>query len=639
MQRNLNWLNRNRLLLFCMITLMLFVAPGLPSHADAANPVVRLETSMGDITIELYEDEAPLSVANFLHYVANGYYDGDDGNGATIFHRVVDDFVIQGGGFKPSFYTLANPLNAWKVSMPGIPNEADNGLENDKYTIAMARSASPGSANSQFFINLKDNPDLDHVDASFDGWGYAVFGKVIDGTSVVDAIGSVATTDEGFSGYSDVPVNPVVINNAVIEGLENMAALDNLLYYTPVVSDGGWDTEISVINSSDTEELNGLIQAYGGAGLPFSGAVAVSLPPSGRRMITVSEAFPNAESIRHIRFKTDEETAYGYTSLSDGNIYQAAVPAVKDAMSGDIPLPLLVFEDGWWTALSLLNDSPESQDVEIEIGTNQVLTVSLDAGQHYLFLLNDVLPNQTGIQSAVINDASDLVVQSFVGNSSSVTGFHPRASATELYYPLLITTPDWWTALVVQNPGDVSCDLRITPYTANGVALASRTVSVTARNIYAGLAGDMNLADAAWLKVEATETGSSQEEVPVAGLSVIGNAGQMAGFSVINITSTSGILPRLEENGWSGFGFVNTSFSRARINLTAYTDAGTAVDTAEVTLESRSQVVLLADGIFGSDISDASYIKFTSSRSVAAFQANGSADNMRMDGLPVLSAE
>ncbi|MGD8803962.1 MAG: peptidylprolyl isomerase [Gammaproteobacteria bacterium] len=159
---------------------------------------VKLETSKGDIVIELNEEKAPVTVKNFLNYVHDGFYDG------TIFHRVIPNFMIQGGGF--------NDQMMQKSTQDPVKNEADNGLSNERGTIAMARTQDPHSATAQFFINHNDNPFLNHTAPNIQGWGYCVFGKVTDGMDVVDAIASVKTTNR--AGHSDVPEDVVVITAA-----------------------------------------------------------------------------------------------------------------------------------------------------------------------------------------------------------------------------------------------------------------------------------------------------------------------------------------------------------------------------------------------------------------------------------------
>ena len=161
---------------------------------------VRLETSAGTLRIELDAERAPQSCRNFVDYVQSGHFDG------TVFHRVIKGFMIQGGGFEPGM--SQKPTNA------PIQNEATNGLKNDHYTVAMARTGDPHSATAQFFINAKDNAFLNHTGPSGQGWGYCVFGKVVEGMDIVDKIESVKTGSKGF--HQDVPVEDVVIQKAEV---------------------------------------------------------------------------------------------------------------------------------------------------------------------------------------------------------------------------------------------------------------------------------------------------------------------------------------------------------------------------------------------------------------------------------------
>ncbi len=180
-------------------TLLLLLISSI-THAGEL-PRVSLQTNMGTIILELDADKAPLSVENFLTYVREGYYEG------VIFHRVIKDFMIQGGGFDTDFKK--------KETHPPIKNEADNGLSNKKGTVAMARTSDPHSASAQFFINTVDNDFLDHQSPTARGWGYAVFGKVVDGMDVVEKIRNIPT-GSGGQFPSDVPQTPVIIEKAII---------------------------------------------------------------------------------------------------------------------------------------------------------------------------------------------------------------------------------------------------------------------------------------------------------------------------------------------------------------------------------------------------------------------------------------
>lgn len=161
---------------------------------------VKFSTNMGDIIVELDKEKAPKTVDNFISYVKEGFYDN------TIFHRVINNFMIQGGGFEKSMKE--------KTSKANIENEAANGLQNTQYTIAMARTPDPHSASSQFFINVANNDFLNYKNASSQGFGYCVFGKVIEGTDVVDQIKKVKTTNNGF--HQDVPETDVIIQSATL---------------------------------------------------------------------------------------------------------------------------------------------------------------------------------------------------------------------------------------------------------------------------------------------------------------------------------------------------------------------------------------------------------------------------------------
>ncbi|SCX85167.1 peptidyl-prolyl cis-trans isomerase B (cyclophilin B) [Nitrosospira sp. Nl5] len=162
--------------------------------------MIKLHTNLGDITLELDNEKAPVTAKNFIDYVNSGYYDN------TIFHRVIDDFMIQGGGFEPG-------MNQKKARAP-IQNEAANGLRNDKYTVSMARTSDPHSASAQFFINVADNNFLNYSASTSQGFGYCVFGKVVEGKDVVDQIKKVRTGDR--SGHQNVPLEDVVLEKAEV---------------------------------------------------------------------------------------------------------------------------------------------------------------------------------------------------------------------------------------------------------------------------------------------------------------------------------------------------------------------------------------------------------------------------------------
>lgn len=190
------------LMLSCLLLCAAQAAPISQQHSvkKGKTSMVILHTNHGNITIELDAERAPVTVKNFLDYVTSGFYDN------TVFHRVIDNFMIQGGGFEAGMKE--------KDTKKPIRNEAANGLTNDRYTIAMARTSDPHSATAQFFINIKDNSFLDYTAPNAQGYGYCVFGKVVSGTEVLDAIRKVKTGNSG--GHQDVPLEDVILTKAEV---------------------------------------------------------------------------------------------------------------------------------------------------------------------------------------------------------------------------------------------------------------------------------------------------------------------------------------------------------------------------------------------------------------------------------------
>ena len=193
-------LHRSRMLAAAAAIWLAAGMPATQADGDTSNPRVLMKTTDGEITIELFADKSPVTVDNFLGYVDAGHYDG------TVFHRVIPNFMIQGGGFDSDMRQ--------KATNDPITNEANNGLKNDRGTIAMARTMDPHSATAQFFINVSDNDFLNFSGENMQGWGYAVFGRVVEGEDVLDKIRVVPTGSK--AGHQDVPNDPIVIESVTV---------------------------------------------------------------------------------------------------------------------------------------------------------------------------------------------------------------------------------------------------------------------------------------------------------------------------------------------------------------------------------------------------------------------------------------
>jgi len=228
--------------IFALLTVCLTTVIATPaSLADTSQtdlPRVRLSTNLGDMILELEQDRAPGTVANFLEYVDAGFYDG------TIFHRVIEGFMIQGGGFSENYER--------KPTRAAIRNEANNGLRNERYSISMARTNAPHSATAQFFINSVDNGNLDHTAPSARGWGYAVFGRVVEGQDVVDTISQVPTGPGGrFS--RDAPRDPVVITQAsLIVPVDEIVPADESAQQATTASESTSEAKVIAVQPSAT---------------------------------------------------------------------------------------------------------------------------------------------------------------------------------------------------------------------------------------------------------------------------------------------------------------------------------------------------------------------------------------------------
>ncbi|GBC61908.1 peptidylprolyl isomerase [Desulfonema ishimotonii] len=636
MKKLFNHLNYRLLIMLTGLIAVLLTAFIPPVMAESSKPLVRFETSKGDFTLQLYPDEAPLTVANFLGYVTGGFYDGEDGNGATIFHRVIDGFMIQTGGFTEEFYTAANPGESGKTTLDPIQNEANNGLSNEAYTIAMARTGDPHSATSQFFINVVDNPYLDYVDE--DNWGYAVFGGVLAGKNTVDVIRAVETTSATYYPYEDVPVDPVVINNTAI--------LDNTVYFPHIASNGDWETEICMINT-DSEELKGVLRAFDNSGQAVSDAVAVSLSSNGRQEVTVGDAFSNASDIGYITLQTDSDAAYGYTKFFKEGLRRVALPAVREINSGDIYIPHIASNTEWWTGIGLVNTGDTEKELEIEFNNGTVVTKTVPAHGHASFTIRDLFGGeaQGALESAVIREADGIIGLELFGSETGTGNNYLSGillsgeTGSEMIYPHIATNAEWWTGIVAYNPSDSACELKIRPVTENGIALPSQTITLGAHEKYVGTASGMGLSeDTAWLEFEAT---AGDAGCPVSGFELFGkNSGQqLGGYSTVGLDTTSGIFAKLEDEGWTGIAIVNPGFTRATVTLTAYNDSGEKIASEEISLNSRSKRAAEPGAIFTEDISGATYVRYTSDKEVVAFQLNGSDDDMLLDGLPGMSVE
>ncbi|MHB8770751.1 MAG: M12 family metallo-peptidase [Syntrophales bacterium] len=417
-----------------------------------------------------------------------------------------------------------------------------------------------------------------------------------------------------------------------------------LLYFPHVDTTLPWRTEIAVVNTSPSQTVTGTLKGYSNAGQLVSTLAGISLPARGRRQILVANEFANNTSIGYIVFEASGATVQGYTKFYKEGLYRAAVPAVSgtEVNAGDISVPHIDSSAAWWTGISLVNTTASTKVLTITFNTGVTRQRTLTAGQHDAFAIRDLFGGQPQplIESAVITGASGVIGLELFGSqdgSNQLDGVLLTDNTTAtLTYPHVVGDP-WWTGVVAYNPSALSCTITITPYSVTGGALTPTSRPLAGKEKYVGAVG-VNLllpAGTAWFRIDSTR--------PLVGFELFGTgsgtAKQLAAYGGGGAGSMAGVFPKIEQNGgWTGIAFVNSDAVAASVTLNAYTDAGGApVATRVLTVPGHAKVVNLVGDLFsGQSIGSATYVAYTSTRSVVGFQLNGSADNTLLDGLPGL---
>ncbi|MBW2561410.1 MAG: S8 family serine peptidase, partial [Deltaproteobacteria bacterium] len=413
----------------------------------------------------------------------------------------------------------------------------------------------------------------------------------------------------------------------------------NRLYFPHITSQyDGWETEICVINTSDSETLNGTFRAYNNAGGFVSEIDLVALAPNGRREITVGDEFTSPASIGYIILESDSDIVTGYTKFYIEGQSRVAIPAVKELNTGDIYISHIASTAAngiwppWYTGVSLLNTTSSPKTLTIEFDNNQTKTKTLAANEHKVFLIRTLFGGQPqpDIHSAVIKDASGVIgLELFAWGNNQLTGnLLKDNTASKMYYPHIPSQDGWFTGVVAYNPSDTVCDIIITPYTESGDSLTPVYDTITGKGKYIGVVSALGLpANAAWFQIDATN--------PITGFELFTyGSNQMAGYTSVGIKGKEGVFAKIEKNGSTGIAFVNTGYVTASIVLTAYDDNGDVVATETIGLAGHEKIVRMAPSLFSQNIGNATYIAYSSDLDVVGFQLNVSTDAMMLDALP-----
>ena len=403
------------------------------------------------------------------------------------------------------------------------------------------------------------------------------------------------------------------------------------LYYPHIAAASPWTTEIAVVNTHGTEDLNGTLRAYDDAGALVSEGEKISLAPHGRRQINVGAYFPGATYavLTADRF----ERMCGYTKFAHSGGKRVAVPALDTISRGNIYIPHVASNDSWWTGLSLVNTTPLSRSLTISCSDGTSFTRTLEPFGHQAFNFAEALGSpRPGVVSAEIADASGVIGLELFGHKKmpQLSGVLLRDQAAEnLYFPHVASNATWWTGICAYNPASTAAELDITAYSDSGEILSTAGRSLPPAGKYIGPFRDLALDDdSAWFEVEASS--------PITGFELFGtnNGKMLAGYTAVNIKGSSGVFPKLEEAGWTGIAFVNPGGSTAVVTLRAYNEGGTLIAEEPITVCKNCREVDNPEKFFMDDISAATYLTYSSSEPVVAFQLNGSSEGMMLDGLP-----
>lgn len=404
------------------------------------------------------------------------------------------------------------------------------------------------------------------------------------------------------------------------------------MYFPHVASGGEWETEIAIINTSECQAINGALKPFNGEGEEVSENMEICIQPGARRQITVGSEFSDADQIRYFVFESDLSSLAGYTKFYTEGRYRVAVPATNDINTENIHISHIASDTSWWTGISLINTTEDTKYLVVEFDNGASKFLTLAGHAHTAFTIKSLFNEnpQPDVHSAVIENGDGVIGLELFSSNNQLSGILLKSSTSySIYYPHIASDACWFTGLVAYNSSSSVCDITITPYSAEGFPLTPQYFSINGHEKYIGTAFDLDLPfNTAWLQIEGSR--------PITGFELFGthNGNQLAGYAGVGISKKIGVFAKLEQAGWTGITLVNIEDNPATVNLVGYDDNGNVVARETLIVNGHAKVVDMPVNIFHENISNATYIKYSSNRYVVGFQLNGSADNMMLDGLP-----
>ncbi|HMA86399.1 MAG TPA: hypothetical protein VKN73_11900, partial [Desulfosalsimonadaceae bacterium] len=351
-----------------------------------------------------------------------------------------------------------------------------------------------------------------------------------------------------------------------------------------------------------------------------------------RKAWIVGEEFKDPDDISYAIFWSNSTSLCGYTKFYQDGRYRVAVPAVQETNKEDIYIPHIASNSSWWTGVALVNTTNSEKTLTFTFSNGAVKNKAWAPGEHKSFTIAQLFGDtpQPDIESAVITGGAGFIGLELFSKGKTLSGVLLKDdSADTLYFPHVASDKTWWTGIVAYNPGSSEANLTVTPYRESGTALSTTAVNMPAGGKYIGDIPALELPETtAWFKVNASQ--------PLNGFELFGtkNGNLLAGYSTVNIQRKNGVFPKLDQEGWTGIAFVNTTGTEANIILRLYDDDGIKLSEEDISLDGYAKLVDQPADIFGGSITAGTYIKFISDKKVVGFQLNGSDDGMLLDGLP-----
>jgi len=411
--------------------------------------------------------------------------------------------------------------------------------------------------------------------------------------------------------------------------------LSPVLVYPQVLADDLWETEICLVNGSQSTNLVGILRPYSNDGTPLAGDLAIDLVPHGRYEFRLSENFPDPQQIGFLVLAANHDQAVGYTKFFIEGRGGAAVPAVSEINTGDFYLPLTVSAQDWYTCLCLVNTTNNEKVLTIRFDNGEVRQVLLASREHQVFTIASLFDDDLnlGIKSATVENGAGIIgLELFSGNNNTFLCGIPLGDdrATDLYYPLHTEEPGWVSGVFTYNPLNQPSNLTVTSYDEQGTELSSREISLGGHEQYVVVSGDPDLpAGAAWIHINST--------VALTGFEVLVAANRLGAFSGVNSRGQSGLFTKLDNaDGRTGISLVNSTAEEAQVTLSAYDDGGNLVVSHYLSIPAFGKVAGPVADVLPGDLSTATYLKYDSSAALVACQYNNSADDQMLDALPAL---